>query len=106
MIGGTTLIVLVLAMSAAASRVQMRRSPVTLPISRRINATNIRNLVRHDQTRVLALKLNAPNSDAALTVSCVSVASENLATAYIASVGVGTPATFCKSSIETNNQDL
>jgi len=100
----TLLTTLLLAISVAASvtPVLVNRSPVTLPISRRVNVTNINNLVRHDQARAKALKAKGAAKHAGLSLNTDAVINEavdNQAVTYIASVGVGSPPTTCKHYI-------
>jgi hypothetical protein len=95
----TLLTTLLFALSVAASPVLVNRSPVTLPLSRRFNLTSIHNLVRHDQARAKALRARATAMAAGLPFhsdTVINSGAENRATSYIASVGVGSPATNCK----------
>ena len=76
----------------------MGRSPITLPITRRLNLTSAHNLLRHDQARARALK--AKGTAKALRISLdnnavVNEGIDNQEVAYIASVGVGSPPTTC-----------
>ncbi|KIM47467.1 hypothetical protein M413DRAFT_439126 [Hebeloma cylindrosporum] len=87
----TLLTTLLLALSVAANPVLVNRSPVTLPISRRLNLTSIHNLVRHDQARAKALRARAAAKTTGLTFHTDAVINEqvdNQAVTYIASVGV------------------
>jgi len=98
----TLLTTLLLALSVAANPVLVDRSPVTLPISRRLNLTSVHNLLRHDQTRAKALKAKGAAKSAGLSFNNDAVINEqvdNQAVTYVASVGVGSPATTCMSSI-------
>ena len=96
---------LLLAISVAASvtpPVLVNRSPVTLPLSRRVNVTNINNLLLHDQARAKALKAKGAAKAAGLplhTDAVINEAVDNQAVTYIASVGVGSPPTTCKHYI-------
>ena len=99
MLAATLLTTLCLIICVAANPVLVNRAPVALPLARRLNLTSVHNLVRHDQNRAKALKLKGaakaagqPDSQAAVTSSQV----DNQAVTYVASVGVGNPATQCK----------
>ncbi|KAG1880106.1 aspartic peptidase domain-containing protein [Suillus subluteus] len=82
---------LLLALSIAASPVEIRNSPITLPIARRLNtAGGTVNLLQHDQSRVTALKAFGRDS---LGRRTGSIPVTNDAVDYIASVGIGNPAT-------------
>jgi len=90
---------LLLASSVAANPVVINRSPVTLPISRRVNFTSIHNLVRHDQARAKALKAKGSAKAAGVSFhndAVISSPADNQAVVYIATVGVGIPPTNCE----------
>ena len=74
------------------------RSPITFPVARRVNLTNIRNLVKHDQSRAKLLKAHGAAKASGLIVrsGVISSPAENQAVSYVASVGIGIPATDCK----------
>ncbi len=96
----TLLTTLLLALCVAANPViQVRDSPITLPISRRVNETSARNLVQHDLQRVKALKARAKailGGDLNFEeTAIVNEPLDNQAVTYIATVGVGSPATQC-----------
>jgi len=89
------LITLLYTLSVAASPVLVNRSPVTLPLSRRVNLTSIHNLVRNDQARAKALIAGAV-AKATGRHALYNEPIENRAVTYIASVEVGSPPTTCK----------
>ena len=104
MLPATLLPSLLLALAVAANPVVVQRSLVTLPMSRRFNFTNF-NLLQHDQSRANALKAKGEAratgvsqlaSDIAAVIRADSEPLDNHAVSYIASVGVGSPPTFCK----------
>jgi len=100
MVPATLLTTLLLALAAAADPIVVRRSPVTLPISKRVNSTTIRNLLLHDQARAKALRAKGEAKAAGIpfhTDAVINSPADNQAVSYIASVGVGSPATTCKS---------
>ncbi|KAF8879852.1 aspartic protease [Infundibulicybe gibba] len=80
-----------LAHAVSANPVVIRNSPVTLPLSRRLNLTSVHNLLRHDQARARGLRARSKlNIDAVINEPV-----DNQAITYIASVGVGSPAVTC-----------
>ena len=99
----TLLTTLLLAFSVAANPViTLNRSPVTLPISRRVNFTSIRNLLPHDQARAKALKAKGAAKAAGVSFhndAVISSQADNQAVTYIASVGIGIPPTNCEHQI-------
>jgi len=100
----TLLATLLLAFSVAANPVVINRSPVTLPISRRVNFTSIHNLVRHDQARAKALKAKGAAKAAGVSLNfhsdaVISSPADNQAVTYVATVGIGIPATNCEHRV-------
>jgi len=96
----TILTALLLALSVAANPiVQVRNSPITLPLSRRINTTSIHNLLQHDLNRAKALKARSKaihgGELTAEEAAIVNQPVDNQVVQYIATVGVGSPATTC-----------
>ena len=92
----TLLTTVLLALAVAAEPIMVKKSLVTLPISRRINANNV-NILEHDQLRAKALKTKGEARAAGLSDRAViSSQAENQAVSYVASIGVGSPATQCK----------
>ncbi|KAJ3567340.1 hypothetical protein NP233_g6431 [Leucocoprinus birnbaumii] len=107
----TLLTTLLLALSVAANPiVQVRNSHVSLPLSRRLNVTSAHNLVQHDLRRAKALKARGKAlSGAQLTPEEAAVVSneplDNQAVSYIASVGVGSPATTYELIVDTGSSN-
>jgi cathepsin E len=104
----TLLTTLLLALSAAANPVLVNRSPVTLPISRRLNLTSVHNLLRHDQARAQALKAKGAAKAAGVPFSEAAVIStqvDNQAVTYVATVGVGSPATEYALLVDTGSSN-
>ena len=96
----TILTALLLALTVAADlAVQVRNSPITLPFSKRINITSTRNLLQNDRKRAMALKAPAKAIQGdELTVEETAIVNqpvEDQVVRYIASVGVGSPPTYC-----------
>ena len=94
MVFASLLTTVLLALAVAAEPVMVKRSLVTLPISRRINLNNL-NILEHDQLRAQALKAKAGTLHSG-RASVISSQAENQAVSYVASIGVGSPATQCK----------
>ncbi|KAG6919008.1 hypothetical protein DXG01_009718 [Tephrocybe rancida] len=96
---------LVLALAVSANPVVIRDSLVKLPLARRLNTTSIHNLIRHDLARAKYLRTRGEavakglEFDAAAAI--VNEPVDNQAVSYIASVGVGSPATTCTEYTDT-----
>lgn len=88
---------LLLALSIAATPVEVRTPHVTLPFAKRVNTSGgAIKLVEHDQARATALKeRGAAIQNGKLDRRATSIAVTNEAVSYIAAVGVGSPATTC-----------
>ena len=97
MVFATLLTTVFLALAVAADPIPVKRSLVTLPISRRINL-NGRNILEHDQLRAKALKARGEARAAGLSDRGIVSPSfaENEGVSYVASIGVGSPPTQCK----------
>ena len=91
---------LLLALAVSTNTIVVERSTVTLPLSRRLNVTNIHNLVRRDQKRAKALQAKGAAQTSTDLTSRVVINEqvENQAVGYIASVGVGFPPITCEYS--------
>jgi cathepsin E len=99
---------LLFTLSVAANPVLVNRSPVTLPLSRRVNLTSVHNLVRHDQARAKALIARATAKAAGRPFhdrAVINEQIENRAINYIASVGVGTPPTTYSLIVDTGSSN-
>ncbi|KIK03670.1 hypothetical protein K443DRAFT_94720 [Laccaria amethystina LaAM-08-1] len=83
----TLLTTLFLALAVAANPILINQSPISLPLSRRLNLTSIDNLLKHDQARAKALKA-AGTGGVFQSAAVVSEPIENQAVTYVASVGV------------------
>lgn len=89
---------LVLALTVAANPVLMPRSPISLPLVKRVNTTNMVNLVKHDVARAAALKARGQARASGQFDARASIVEEpvdNQLVSYIATIGVGSPATDC-----------
>lgn len=68
-------------------------------MSRRVNLTSIQHLVRHDQTRARLLKAKGAAKASGLNFhndAVINSQADNLVVTYVASIGIGSPATTCK----------
>ncbi|KAF8877827.1 aspartic peptidase A1 [Gymnopilus junonius] len=82
--------------SVFANPVLVTRSPITLPLSRIVNFTSAHNLVQHDRARARMLKAKGESQGTARrAIFNTHEPITNQAVAYVASVGVGSPATTC-----------
>ncbi|KAG2044362.1 aspartic peptidase domain-containing protein [Suillus americanus] len=94
---------LLLALSIAASPVEIRSSPITLPIARRLNTSGgTINLLQHDQSRAASLK-NVGESSLSRRTGSITVTND--AVSYIAAVGVGSPATTYYLIVDTGSSN-
>ncbi|KAG6380940.1 aspartic peptidase domain-containing protein [Boletus reticuloceps] len=98
---------LLLALSIAATPVEIRSPPVTLPFAKRINTSGgAINLVQHDQSRAAAIKdRGAAIQSGKMDRRAASIAVTNEAVSYIASVGVGNPATTYDLIVDTGSSN-
>ncbi|KAG2076957.1 acid protease [Suillus decipiens] len=91
---------LLLTLSITGSPVEVRNSPVTLPIVRRPNVSNSTvNLLQHDQARAAALKHRRRHHHAGHT----PVTNDNVY--YVAAVGVGSPPTIYNLIVDTGSSN-
>ncbi|KAI9070297.1 acid protease [Trametes sanguinea] len=105
-------VVLFVAAAVAAKPVVVRKSPVTLPIARRINATSAPDLLKIDQARAKVLKqqgLAAGKGSASVRKTAIDAIFNfpvtNGAVDYTASVGVGTPPTQYNLIVDTGSSN-
>ncbi|KAJ6606850.1 aspartic peptidase A1 [Mycena sp. CBHHK59/15] len=94
---------LLLALSTHASPVLVDVSPVTLPLTRRLNLTGARTLLERDLARVSHLRDRAAARLAGRAV--INEPVDNQAVTYIASVGVGSPATTFSLLVDTGSSN-
>ena len=85
--------VLLLILSVAANPIVVRKPPVSLPFTRRLNVTGAHDLIQKDQAR--ARNMFAV-SKAKRSGSVINVGITNIAVAYTIVVGIGTPPTDCE----------
>src|SRR6267154_3244922 len=87
-----------LALSIAASPVDVRNSVITLPIIRRLNTSNgTMNILEHDRARAAALK---GISASPLDRRASSIPIVNAAFNYVANVAIGNSDNNCKFNLE------
>jgi len=95
-----------LALAVAADPVIVKRSLVKLPVSRHINVTtSIQNILQHDQLRAKALKATGEARAAGIGRAVISSQADNQAVSYIASIGVGSPATQYNLIVDTGSSN-
>ncbi|TFK77430.1 aspartic peptidase A1 [Pluteus cervinus] len=102
-----TAVLLALAVSANPI-IQIRNSPITLPLARRLNLTSVHNLVRHDVNRAKALRARAEAVRSGVPLDKRAVVSEsvdNQAVSYVATVAVGSPPTDFNLLIDTGSSN-
>ena len=93
MLPTSLLFTLLLALVVSATPVvQVARGPVTLPIARKLNLTNVRSLYEHDLARAQNLKTRGSDKSKR---AVISTSATNEVVTYYATVGVGSPATNC-----------
>src|SRR6267154_744482 len=89
-----------IALSIAASPVDVRNSVITLPITRRLNTSNgTMNILEHDRARAAGFKgiFASPLDHRKLVTSSPIV---NVAFNYVANVAIGHPDHTCKFNLE------
>lgn len=86
---------LLLAVLVAGNPVVVRDNLVRLPIAKRVNATNARDVLRIDQARAAALRARGNAKAGKFVADAGSISVTNQAVDYVATVGVGSPATDC-----------
>ncbi|KAG6830096.1 hypothetical protein H0H92_002269 [Tricholoma furcatifolium] len=99
----TLLTSLLLALAVSANPIAIRDSPVKLPLARHLNSTGLLNLVENDLARIKALRTRAqakasPFQEDATPTSAINEPVSNQIVSYIATIGVGNPATNCNSN--------
>ncbi|KAG0703180.1 aspartic peptidase domain-containing protein [Suillus ampliporus] len=94
---------LLLALFVAGSPVEVRNSPITLPIARRLNTSGgTVNLLQHDKARVANIK---DRSASTLDRRAGSIPVTNDVFSYGAQVGVGSPATTYNLIVDTGSSN-
>ncbi|KAG6871372.1 hypothetical protein C0995_005347, partial [Termitomyces sp. Mi166 len=97
---------LLLALAVSANPLVVRDSPVKLPLARRLNVTSVHNLVRHDLARAKHLRTRGEALSKGFSQDAVINESvDNQAVSYIASIGVGSPATTYQLIVDTGSSN-
>ncbi|KAG6893747.1 hypothetical protein C0992_008774, partial [Termitomyces sp. T32_za158] len=105
------LVTLLLAFAVSANPIVVRDSPVKLPLARRLNLTSVHNLVRNDLARAKHLRARAEalskgvSPDVFSSNVTIDESVDNQAVSYIASIGVGSPATTYELIIDTGSSN-
>lgn len=94
-------------MDTFGNPIVVRDNLVRLPFAKRFNITSGANILKHDQARAQALKARGSARAAGRLVkdAAVSVTVQNQAVTYVASVGVGSPATTFDLLIDTGSSN-
>jgi len=95
----TLLSTIFLALTVVANPVVLHKSPVSLQLTRKINAAGgTRNIVALDRARAAALKsrVSGQKASGSASVDSVNQPVDNRAGSYFASVDVGNPGTTCE----------
>lgn len=109
------LTVLLLVLTVVANPVVLNKPIVTLPISRRVNVTNIQHIIRNDQLRASMFKLRGAAKASGFPFSRLSISNtvasdpcsqiENQAVTYVASVEIGSPPTSYELIVDTGSSN-
>lgn len=99
MISAKFLSLITLALAVSANPIVVRDSLVRVPFGKNVNVTSPEQILAADQARAAALRAHGQaRASGKLTKDAViSVGVQNQAVTYVATVGVGSPATDCKS---------
>jgi cathepsin E len=94
---------LLLALAVAANPIVVDRAPISLPIVRSLNVTNLRGLYEHDVARAAHFKSRGKTGAAKRQILTTA---DNEVVSYYATVGVGSPATqFSLMIIDTGSSN-
>ncbi|KAL5534090.1 hypothetical protein ACEPAG_551 [Sanghuangporus baumii] len=99
---------LLLAFVVSANPIVVRDNLVRLPFAKQVNVTGIGHILKNDQSRAAALRAigEARASGKQLQKDAViSAPAQNQAVSYVASVGVGSPATTYSLLIDTGSSN-
>ncbi|THH08352.1 hypothetical protein EW145_g2760 [Phellinidium pouzarii] len=98
---------LVIALAVSANPVIVHDNLVRLPFAKQVNVTSFGQILRNDQARAAALRAHG-HARAAGNLqkdAVISIPVENQAVTYVASVGVGSPATTYSLLIDTGSSN-
>ncbi|KAI0059467.1 family A1 protease [Artomyces pyxidatus] len=96
---------LLLALSVAANPIVIRDSFIKVPFAKKLNVTGSFDLIQKDQARARALKAHGAAKASGLAAAATSIGVTNVAQVYVASVGVGSPATDYSLLIDTGSSN-
>ncbi|KAG6918247.1 hypothetical protein DXG01_015621 [Tephrocybe rancida] len=100
---------LILVLEVSANPVVVRDSPVKLSLVRRLDITNLRNLVQQDLARVKYLhsrgEAMSQGSQFNAAPSTVNEPIDNTAVGYVASIGVGSPPTTYNLLVDSGSSN-
>ncbi|KAG6875927.1 hypothetical protein C0992_001703 [Termitomyces sp. T32_za158] len=109
MISAFLLSTLFLVLTVSANPIVVRESQVKLPLARRLNVTSVHNLLRHDVDRAKFLRARAEAKLSGAsdfhTQAVINEPVDNQAVTYIASIGVGNPATTYELIVDTGSSN-
>ncbi|KAG6329473.1 hypothetical protein ID866_9615, partial [Astraeus odoratus] len=90
------LAIVLLVLSIQASPIEVRTSPITLPVAKKISVGGgLRKLLEHDQARAAAIRGSVKDAaSGTFDRRDGSIPVTNAAIMYTASVGVGSPPTY------------
>ncbi|KAG6842467.1 hypothetical protein C0991_007597 [Blastosporella zonata] len=100
---------LLLALTVSATPIVIQESSIKLPLARRLNVTSVHNLLRHDVARAKFLRAKAEAKLSGVSNftprAVIEEQVDNQAVTYIASVGVGSPATTYQLLVDTGSSN-
>ncbi|KAG6877473.1 hypothetical protein C0992_009901 [Termitomyces sp. T32_za158] len=106
MISASLLPILYLVLTVSANPIVVRESQAKLPLARRLNVTSVHNLLRHDVDRTKFLRARAEAKlCGASTQAVINEPVDNQALMYVASIGVGSPATTYELLVDTGSSN-
>lgn len=107
MVSAKLLSLLTLALAVSANPIVVRDSLVRVPFGKKVNVTSPEHILQADKARAAALRAHGQaRSSGRLTKDAViSIGVQNQAVTYVATVGVGSPATDCMCMIIYYNSE-
>jgi len=98
---------LVLALTVSSTPVVVRENFVRLPFAKQVNVTGAAHVLKVDQARAAALRAHGEAKAAGRLAkdAVVGITVQNQAVTYVASVGVGSPATTYSLLIDTGSSN-
>jgi len=107
MVSAKFLSLLTLALAVSANPIVVRDSLVRVPFGKKVNVTSPEQILKSDQARAAALRAHgeAKASGKLAKDAVISVGVQNQAVTYVATVGVGSPATDYSLLIDTGSSN-